>query len=195
MKKFLLSMIALVAMYASADNMITVPAELNGWYASVYVASNQTIEVLKNGIDGWVSIDGLDGGTWTDDQQAALEKTTHWGVEDDPYSFFGQISNGRFFVGGDLAVRNYYSFLIVNGDRLAAGNAWRIYVAHQHGDCTLTQNDLYLQGVFGRGITTGVTDVEVADADQNKAKKIVENGQILIVKNGVKYNVQGRVIK
>jgi hypothetical protein len=39
---------------------------------------------------------------------------------------------------------------------------------------------------------TGVEDVEVVE---NAARKVVENGQVFIIKNGVKFNVLGAEVK
>ena len=44
---------------------------------------------------------------------------------------------------------------------------------------------------YADGITTGVENVGVS----TKAVKVVENGQLIIIKNGVKYNVAGQEIK
>ena len=91
---------------------------------------------------------------------------------------------------------NYYAFFFVNGPRMSAGTSWRIYLAPQRGPCTLTNADLYLQGIFGQGYTepTGINSIE-ADQDAGKPVKMIENGQLVIKRNGVKYNLQGQVIE
>ena len=45
---------------------------------------------------------------------------------------------------------------------------------------------------FGRKTTTSVENI---DTDKTKATKILENGQVLIIRNGVRYNVAGQVVK
>ena len=45
--------------------------------------------------------------------------------------------------------------------------------------------------VAGENGVTGVEDIITNDAPQ----KVIENGQLIIIRNGVKYNVQGQVIK
>lgn len=109
MKKFLLSVIAIVAMSVNAlAQEIHVPDDLNGWYAGYYVVTAVDVETLKNGVDSFCTFDGLGGDTWTESQQASLERTCHWGDEDDPISYFGLVKNqkllclkgkpkGRFF--------------------------------------------------------------------------------------------------
>lgn len=198
MKKFLLSMLALVAMSVSTSAQeITVPAELNGWYAGYYVATNIDIPTLKKGIDQFIAFDGLAGDTWTEDQQYSLESTCHWGDDEDPYSYFGQIKNNKFFVGGDLASKNYYAFFFINGPRMSAGTPWRMYIPPKRGACTLTNDDLYLQGAFGQGIfePTGVKIVVADPTTSAKAIKKIVNGQLVIERNGEKYNLQGQVVK
>ena len=197
MKKFLLSVIAIVAMSVNAlAQEIHVPDELNGWYAGYYVVTNIDLETLKSGVHSFCNFDGLGGNTWTESQQASIERTCHWGEEDDPISYFGQISGGKFFVGGNSATLNYYAFFFVNGPRMSAGTSWRIYLAPQRGPCTLTNADLYLQGIFGQGFTepTGINSIE-ADQDAGMPVKMIENGQLVIKRNGVKYNLQGQVIE
>lgn len=196
MKKFLLSMFALVAMCVNAQE-ITVPSELNGWYAGYYAATNIDVETLKGGVMQWLSLDGLDGDSWDESQQEWLESTTNWGDPEDPYSFYGQVKDSKFFVAGDMASKNYYAFFIVNGPRLSAGTEWRMYVPEERGAYTLTKANLFLQGVFGQGLIdpkTGIESIEVAPANA-KAVKMIENGQLIIKKNGVKYNVNGQVVE
>ncbi|MCQ2288289.1 MAG: hypothetical protein MJZ74_04260 [Muribaculaceae bacterium] len=198
MKKFLLSMVALVAMCINANaQVMTVPAELNGWYAGYYAATNIDVETLKGGVMQWLSIDGLDGNSWDESQQEWLERTNNWGDLEDPYSFYGQVKDSKFFVAGDMASKNYYAFLLVNGPRLSAGTEWRMYIPKQRGAYTFTKEDLFLQGVFGQGLIdpkTGIESIEVAPANA-KAVKMIENGQLIIKKNGVKYNVNGQVVE
>ena len=60
MKKFLLSVIAIVAMSVNAlAQEIHVPDELNGWYAGFYVVTNIDLETLKSGVDSFSNFDGL----------------------------------------------------------------------------------------------------------------------------------------
>lgn len=194
MKKFLLSLVALVAMSVNAmAQEITVPAELNGWYAGYYAATNTDPETLKSGVMQWLEIDGLAGDSWESWQQEFLESTTNWGDLEDPYSFYGQIKDNKFFVAGDMASKNYYAFLIVNGTRLSAGTEWRMYIPTERGAYTLTNDNLFLQGIFGEGLT-GIESIEVNPA-ATKAIKMIENGQIIIKKNGVKYNMQGQIVE
>ena len=42
----------------------------------------------------------------------------------------------------------------------------------------------------GSGTTTGIDDVETKS--ENKVGKYIENGKIMIVKNGKKYNLNGQ---
>ena len=71
MKKFLLSVIAIVAMSVNAlAQEIHVPDDLNGWYAGYYVVTAVDVETLKNGVDSFCTFDGLGGDTWTESQQA-----------------------------------------------------------------------------------------------------------------------------
>lgn len=198
MKKFLLTFIAFVAMSVNAmAQEITVPAELNGWYAGYYAATNTDPETLKAGVLEWLEIDGLAGDSWESWQQEFLESTTNWGDPEDPYSFYGQIKDNKFFVAGNMASKNYYAFLIVNGTRLSAGTEWRMYVPTERGAYTLTEDNLFLQGVFGKGLTRPDTGVESIELNPSSAKavKMIENGQLIIKKNGVKYNVNGQVIE
>lgn len=119
MKKFLLSVIAIVAMSVNAlAQEIHVPDDLNGWYAGYYVVTAVDVETLKNGVDSFCTFDGLGGDTWTESQQASLERTCHWGDEDDPISYFGLVKNSKIFVGGNSAGMNYYAFFFVNGPRM-----------------------------------------------------------------------------
>lgn len=197
MKKFLLSMIALVAMCMNVNaQVITVPSELNGWYAGYYAATNTDPQTLKSGVMQWLKLDGLDGDSWDESQQAWLESTTNWGDPEDPYSFYGQIADSKFFVAGDMASKNYYAFLFVDGPRLSAGTAWRMYVPEQRGSVTLTAENLFLRGVFGQGLTpiTGIESIGVEPATV-KAVKTIENGQLIIKKDGIKYNVHGQVVE
>lgn len=198
MKKFLLTFIAFVAMSVNAmAQEITVPAELNGWYAGYYTATNTDPETLKAGVLEWLEIDGLAGDSWESWQQEFLESTTNWGDPEDPYSFYGQIKDNKFFVAGNMASKNYYAFLIVNGTRLSAGTEWRMYVPTERGAYTLTEDNLFLQGVFGKGLTRPDTGIESIELNPSSAKavKMIENGQLIIKKNGVKYNVNGQVIE
>ncbi|MBQ9522716.1 MAG: DUF4960 domain-containing protein, partial [Paludibacteraceae bacterium] len=39
------------------------------------------------------------------------------------------------------------------------------------------------------------TDVENAEAAKIESRKVIENGQLFIIKNGVKYNAQGQIVK
>ena len=152
MKKFLLSFVALVAMSVNASSQeFIVPAELNGWYAGYYAATNIDLETLKGGVLQWLEIDGLTGNTWESWQQEFLESTTNWGDLEDPYSFYGQIKDNKFFVAGDMASKNYYAFLIVNGTRLSAGTEWRMYIPTERGAYTLTNDNLFLQGIVPAG--------------------------------------------
>ncbi len=197
MKKFLLSMVALVAMCVNANAQeITVPAELNGWYAGYYAATNIDVETLKGGVMQWLSLDGLDGDSWDESQQEWLESTTNWGDPEDPYSFYGQVKDSKFFVAGDMASKNYYAFLLVNGPRLSAGTEWRMYIPEERGAYTLTSEHLFLQGVFGEGLKkpTGIESIE-ANPTLSKAIKMIENGQLVIEKDGVKYNLNGQIVK
>lgn len=196
MKKFLLSMFALVAMCVNSNAQImTVPAELNGWYAGYYTATNTDVETLKGGVMQWLALDGLDGDSWDEYQQEWLESTTNWGDPEDPYSYYGQIQNNQFFVDGDMASKNYYAFLIVKGPRLSAGTEWRMYIPEQRGAYNFTDKDLFLTGVFGEGLKkpTGIENI-VAEPIA-KAEKMIENGQFIIKKNGVKYNMNGQVVE
>ena len=198
MKKFLLTFIAFVAMSVNAmAQEITVPAELNGWYAGYYAATNTDPETLKAGVLEWLEIDGLAGDSWESWQQEFLESTTNWGDPEDPYSFYGQIKDNKFFVAGNMASKNYYAFLIVNGTRLSAGTEWRMYVPTERGAYTLTEDNLFLQGVFGKGLIRPDTGIESIELNPSSAKavKMIENGQLIIKKNGVKYNVNGQVIE
>lgn len=198
MKKFLLSAIALVAMSVNAmAQEFTVPAELNGWYAGYYTATNTDVETLKTGVLQWIGIDGLDGNSWTQEQQGFLENTCNWGDLEDPYSYYGQIVNNKFFVAGNMATKNYYAFLFVNGTRLSSGTAWCIYIQPKREACTLTNDDLFLKGVFGEGLIpiTGIESIAVEPVTTSKAVKMLENGRLIIKKDGVKYNLQGQVIE
>lgn len=195
MKKFLLSAIALVAMSINVmAQEITVPAELNGWYAGYYTATNTNVETLKAGVLQWIDLDGLNGNTWDSTQQEWLESTTNWGDPEDPYSFYGQIKDNKFFVAGDMASKNYYAFLIVNGTRLSEGTEWRMYIPTKRGAYTLTNSDLFKKGVFGQGLT-GIESITAEPTISNKVVKMFENGRIIIKKDGVKYNLQGQVIE
>ena len=198
MKKFLLSLVALVAMCVNAQT-ITVPAELNGWYAGYYTATNIDVATLKGGVMQWLSFDGLDGNTWAEWQQQSLEATTNWGDPEDPYSYYGQIKDSKFFVAGDMASKNYYAFLIVNGTRLSAGTDWRIYIPEERGAYTLTYDNFFLYGTFGKGCTlvnhdpSGINSVVAEKVE--KVVKMIENGQLFIMKDGVKYNLNGQIVK
>jgi hypothetical protein len=44
-------------------------------------------------------------------------------------------------------------------------------------------------------IVTGIRDIDVQPAAQKKTRKVLENGRIVIYKNGQKYNVAGQAIK
>lgn len=57
------------------------------------------------------------------------------------------------------------------------------------------------QPVMGRRRFMGIdrpsmpTDVENAEAAKIESHKVIENGQLFIIKNGVKYNAQGQIVK
>ena len=74
-------------------------------------------------------------------------------------------------------------------------NAYRAYLdmdAVTGGAPTQMPGRRYIgMDVQGENVETGVEDLFSTDAPV----KVIENGQLIIIRDGVKYNVQGQVIK
>lgn len=186
-KLFTLFAIMMAFSFTAKAQTITVPAELNGWYAGYYCIGS-TREVACNNVLTYYIEDGLDAAKWTASAQANLENALYWGSPTATGNYYGQISNNTFTVGEDYAQNNFVAFFIVNNANLVSGANWRIYVPQAKGDYTLTADDLLLQGTFGTGVTPTALENTTATV---KAQKTIENGQVVIIRDGKKFNAVG----
>ena len=80
-------------------------------------------------------------------------------------------------------------FYLINSDNLKAHKAYVKYVS------TPGQNNAprRMRFVFEQENTT--TGVESAQPSVISGQKLIENGQLVIIKNGVRYNAQGQIVK
>lgn len=85
----------------------------------------------------------------------------------------GKISKPYFLTSGTMKVTNSANGMLIEVD---SKNSWNVPVK--------------LVGHYSR--TSGISDIKV---DAPKATKAIENGQVVIVKDGIKYNAAGARIK
>ena len=105
--------------------------------------------------------------------------------------------HGTFDNDTEVAVGNY----ILKGNKLCQAvaicyvNANRAYIVMSevpNGEPNKVAGRKYIgMDVQGENVETGVEDLFTTDAPV----KVIENGQLIIIRDGVKYNVQGQVIK
>lgn len=117
--------------------------------------------------------------------------------EDTKNLIFGVKMNGTDQQVADITADHEF----VNGDvtETLPGNVLKFFVeagTHKITRYTGTGN-VFLSSIViePAGTNTGINDIEAAQAAQAKAKKMVENGKVVIVKGNNKYNVAGAQIK
>ena len=77
-------------------------------------------------------------------------------------------------------------FYLINSDNLKAHKAYVKYVS------TPGQGNAPRRMRFVYNTPTDITNVQ---GDKVQSTKVLENGQLIIIKNGVRYNAQGQVVK
>ena len=85
-----------------------------------------------------------------------------------------------------LSGQQSVGFYLINSDNLKAHKAYVKYVS------TPGQNNAPKKMRFVFNTTTGV---ESAQPSVISGQKLIENGQLIIIKNGVRYNAQGQIVK
>ena len=79
-------------------------------------------------------------------------------------------------------------FYLINSDNLKAHKAYVKYVSTPgQGNAPRRMRFVFEQETVATGIDNANTDA--------KAVKVIENGQLVIIKNGVRYNAQGQIVK
>ena len=91
---------------------------------------------------------------------------------------------------------SYYCKYEVGGQDLNVHAIENIIVAAEEGGYVLTADILTKEGILYHltlhaSYTQGVEDVVA----EGKAVKVLRDGQLIIIKNGVKYNAQGAIVK
>jgi hypothetical protein len=109
-------------------------------------------------------------------------------------------NNGLYGTFADETVVKEGNYILLNNelrpsDGNAKVNAYRAYLdlsAVQGGEPTQMPGRRYIgMAVQGENETTGIEDLFTTDTPV----KVIENGQLIIIRDGVKYNVQGQVIR
>ena len=111
--------------------------------------------------------------------------------------YFAAGSGSASFAGNDLKATATYNTSMENVFVLK-GDAFLEYV----GTNALAANKAYIQLPAQNGapkrirmVVNGATGVENVQGDNVQCTKVIENGQIYILHNGAKYNVQGQIVK
>lgn len=175
-----------VAEFALEDPLIiTVPSELEGWYVGRYDGAPSSEELLFR-LEYYIADDGLTGEDWTTEQCSTLEVSMAWQSGNASFPN-GKVESMQFY-GGGLTKSLYIAFMFVNNEHLEKGATWKIYAAPQKGSCTLTDEDLLYEGTFGQNPSTGLVD----NQNEGEGCKVILNNQVIIIRNGVRYNALGQ---
>ena len=96
---------------------------------------------------------------------------------------------------------NYNYVLQQHGDEVAfyqvksddcALSAYRAYLSCGHNHAASGPSAAPMRIVFHKDATTGIEDVQT---DKVQSTKVLRNGQLFILRNGVEYNVNGQMVK
>ena len=113
-----------------------------------------------------------------------------WNEEENGYGTYedGAVTNVWYTIGGEeQKLTPYGNAHVYSAESLKVSC---INTPDAEGNATLYQFTLY-KGEKPEGPATSVDNVEVSAA----AVKVIENGQLIVIKNGVKYNAQGAILK
>lgn len=179
---------ALVLLDADDNSLscVTDKAKNEGWVAGYYVQANTG--VLINSIDESVSYYYIDTDPYTPNQLTEIET-------DPEYNMLRPAS---------VAMTGDFKFYKLAYDDFEAKTGLGFYYGAAEGAAfTAKAGGAYLAvptslaGVSIRYIINGeqtATAVENIEANEN-VLKMVENGQVIIIKNGVRYNALGQMVK
>ncbi len=102
-------------------------------------------------------------------------------------SYYASIANSGGIYINTTASDNGQTFIPLS-DMEIVGNA---------GFLNLTRATIYIHPTTHKvvvdidNITTGVEDLNVEQETSGKARKVIENGQVVIIKDGIRYNLNG----
>jgi hypothetical protein len=173
------------------DYFASATAQVYGFLGSTYYQLN--VEMSAGGAAG-VPVEILDGTASVNDATGELTISATW--EGDDIYVMAPGFNGEsyecdevwFYVGGtDWETASIIAFgpatITVDGnDVLVEGTVM--------SGATGTNYDLYVIGTFS-DVTTALKNIESSVAPV----KMINNGQLIIIRNGVQYNAQGAVVK
>ena len=133
-----------------------------------------------------------------DDTYFASYGTVDFVASDDANEFVISLYVNDGFVGTYTAedLDSYYCEYNVDGQALNVHAVKNIIVAAEEGGYVLTADILTKEGILYHltihgSYSQGIEDV----AAEGKAVKVLRDGQLIIIKNGVKFNAQGAIIK
>lgn len=133
-----------------------------------------------------------------DDTYFASYGTVDFVASDDANEFVISLYANVGFVGTYTAeyLDSYYCEYHVDGQALNVHAVDNIIVAAEEGGYVLTADILTKEGILYHltihgSYSQGIEDV----AAEGKAVKVLRDGQLIIIKNGVKFNAQGAIIK
>ena len=133
-----------------------------------------------------------------DDTYFASYGTVDFKASDDANEFVISLYVNDGFVGTYTAedLDSYYCEYNVDGQALNVHAVANIIVAAEEGGYVLTADILTKEGILYHltihgSYSQGIEDV----AAEGKAVKVLRDGQLIIIKNGVKFNAQGAIIK
>ena len=133
-----------------------------------------------------------------DDTYFASYGTVDFAAADDANEFVISLYVNDGFVGTYTAedLDSYYCEYNVDGQALNVHAVANIIVAAEEGGYVLTADILTKEGILYHltihgSYSQGIEDV----AAEGKAVKVLRDGQLIIIKNGVKFNAQGAIIK
>lgn len=133
-----------------------------------------------------------------DDTYFASYGTVDFVASDDANEFVISLYVNDGFVGTYTAedLDSYYCEYNVDGQALNVHAVANIIVAAEEGGYVLTADILTKEGILYHltihgSYSQGIEDV----AAEGKAVKVLRDGQLIIIKNGVKFNAQGAIIK
>ena len=207
-----------VTLDASIPGTFTILPERNGDGAISYLSNNTDIATVTNG--GVVT--AVAKGTTTitvsvastDDYYSANTELTvtvtgvNWNAigwlsgSDNKYKLcitpnFGDQFGGKRIEGTNLWVGfPSAAFGACSIPYEPSGAAWQVFALsnfpNQYNQFTIEcGGTLYTFDIYYAGSTTAIDNVETSE----KARKVLENGQLIIIKNGVRYNALGAQMK
>ena len=95
--------------------------------------------------------------------------------------------NGEGWQSYDIALSEFK--VATDEDKRTDNIRWMKFDGFDTTTCKVAIDNVYFFKGSGSGTAIDNTDAEV------KAIKVIENGQLVIIKNGVKYNVAGQQVK